>query len=69
MARKRKGNQSQKMRKSAKKMQPLSLDCSSISPSQDHLIGNASQHETAYQQGAARLIKKKKARGCKSTWD
>ncbi|WJX67127.1 hypothetical protein P8452_51620 [Trifolium repens] len=53
MARKRKVNQSQKMRKSAKKMQPLALDCSSISPSQDHRIGNASQHRTAYQQGAA----------------
>jgi hypothetical protein len=40
--------------------QPLALNCSSISPSQDYLIGNASQHGTAYQQGAARLIKKKK---------
>ncbi|KAK2408460.1 protein FAR1-RELATED SEQUENCE [Trifolium repens] len=43
--------------------QPLALNCSSISPSQDHLIGNASQHGTAYQQGAARLIKKKKKQG------
>ncbi|KAK2409747.1 hypothetical protein QL285_045152 [Trifolium repens] len=41
------------MRKSAKKKQPSALNCSSISPSQNHLIGNASQHGTAYQQGAA----------------
>jgi hypothetical protein len=33
--------------------QPLALDCSSISPSQHHLIGNASQHGTPYQHGDA----------------